>query len=86
MIMTSVLGHVKELDFGAEYANWSMTPPDSLFDAAVLTKVAEVKLIRVVSATIIPSILGQEGNCSKFTDPRKTSSNANYLDRLRQRR
>lgn len=42
MIMTSVLGHVKELDFSPEYGNWSFTPPDSLFDAEVLSKVAEV--------------------------------------------
>ena len=42
MIMTSVLGHVKELDFSSEYANWSLTPPDSLFEAELLTKVAEV--------------------------------------------
>ena len=42
MIMTSVLGHVKELDFSPEYGNWSLTPPDSLFDAQVLSKVADV--------------------------------------------
>jgi hypothetical protein len=42
MIMTSVLGHVKELDFGPEYGNWNMTPPDSLFEAEVLSKIAEV--------------------------------------------
>lgn len=45
MIMTSVLGHVKELDFGPEYGNWNMTPPDSLFEAEVHSKVAEVQLI-----------------------------------------
>ena len=43
MIMTSVLGHVKELDFSPEYGNWSLTPPDSLFDAEVFSKVADVR-------------------------------------------
>ena len=42
MVMTSVLGHVKELDFSGEYGNWAMTPPDSLFDAEVHSRVAEV--------------------------------------------
>lgn len=42
MIMTSVLGHVKELDFGPEYGNWALSPPDSLFDAEVHSKVADV--------------------------------------------
>ena len=47
MVMTSVLGHVKELDFGPEYGNWSLTPPDSLFEAEVKSKVADVRMIYV---------------------------------------
>jgi len=49
MIMTSVLGHVQELDFSSEYGNWSITPPDSLFEAEVFSKVAEVNKRRLVS-------------------------------------
>lgn len=45
MIMTSVLGHVKELDFSSEYGNWNLTPPDSLFDAEILSKVADVNYL-----------------------------------------
>lgn len=41
MVMTSVLGHVQELDFPPEYANWQMTPPECLFDAPVIKQVPQ---------------------------------------------
>lgn len=43
MVMTSVLGHVKELDFPSEYSNWALTPPESLFDAVVTSNVTNVR-------------------------------------------
>lgn len=34
MVMTSVLGHVQELDFPPEFSNWQLTPPASLLSPA----------------------------------------------------
>lgn len=41
MVMTSVLGHVQSLDFPPEYANWQLTPPETLFDAPVVKQVPQ---------------------------------------------
>lgn len=40
--MTSVSGHLTEVQFGPEYKDWSHPPPESLFSAPVRTFVAEV--------------------------------------------
>lgn len=40
--MTSVRGHLTELHFTPEYKKWEHPPPDSLFNAPVVTLVAEV--------------------------------------------
>ncbi len=34
MVMTSVLGHVQELDFPSGFGNWQLTPPASLLSPA----------------------------------------------------
>ena len=82
MIMTSVLGHVKELDFSPEYGNWSLTPPNSLFEAEVLSKVAEVNTQGITFTHSVTFFLGQKRNSSKFTDTRSVGANVNHLDRL----
>lgn len=40
--MTSVLGHLTDMDFGAETKDWYHPPPYSLFDANVYVKVYHV--------------------------------------------
>lgn len=41
--MTAVLGHITTTQFPAEYKDWRFPPPDSLFNAPVVTSVAEDK-------------------------------------------
>ncbi|MDI1486933.1 MAG: DNA topoisomerase [Ramalina farinacea] len=41
--MTSVLGHLNELEFAQEYRKWSSCPPRALFDAPVIDAVAADK-------------------------------------------
>lgn len=77
MVMTSVLGHVKELDFHPEYGNWSITPPDSLFEAEIQTKVADVREFQFVVGF---NFVGQKEYCSKFTNSSETISDACNLD------
>lgn len=40
--MTCVSGHLTGVDFTPEYKNWSYPPPESLFNAPVITNVPEV--------------------------------------------
>lgn len=40
--MTSVLGHLTGMEFTEAYSNWKYPPPESLFNAPVNTKVADV--------------------------------------------
>lgn len=40
--MTSVLGHLTSIDFPADYKNWDHPPPDSLFEAPIVTTIPEV--------------------------------------------
>lgn len=40
--MTAVLGHLTKTEFGAEYKNWYHPPPDSLFNAPIMTCVDDV--------------------------------------------
>ena len=42
VVMTSVSGHLTDIQFGPEYNNWSYPPPESLFDAPTFTTVDEV--------------------------------------------
>lgn len=42
MVMTSVLGHVYEKDFGKEYSNWHKTEFDELFHANIIETVGKV--------------------------------------------
>eukprot|EP00906_Rhabdomonas_costata_P034436 RCo048462 len=39
MIVTSVTGHLKDLDFPPEYRNWNSCSPVTLFDAPVVSTV-----------------------------------------------
>lgn len=39
MIMTSVLGHVKELDFESGYGDWQRVPVEELFRAGIVSEV-----------------------------------------------
>lgn len=41
--MTSVLGHLNELEFAQEYRKWTSCPPRALFDAPVIDAVAADK-------------------------------------------
>lgn len=40
MVMTSVLGHVKELDFGPGYEDWQRVPAESLFQAPIVAEIS----------------------------------------------
>jgi hypothetical protein len=40
--MTCVTGHLTHVDFTSEYKNWSYPPPESLFQAPVVTNVHDV--------------------------------------------
>lgn len=40
--MTCVSGHLANLEFTAEHKNWSYPPPESLFNAPVISSVYEV--------------------------------------------
>lgn len=48
--MTSVLGHLTDAAFPAEYKNWNSRPPESLFDARVLVSIATDK--KAIAANI----------------------------------
>ena len=41
--MTSVLGHLNELEFHQDYSNWHSCAPDRLFDAPVIDSVVKDK-------------------------------------------
>ena len=41
--MTSVLGHLNELEFAQEYRKWHSHPPERLFEAPILDSVATDK-------------------------------------------
>ncbi|CAN8097253.1 unnamed protein product [Discula destructiva] len=41
--MTAVLGHLTKTEFGPEYKNWHHPPPESLFNAPILTSVDDDK-------------------------------------------
>lgn len=47
--MTSVRGHLTELHFPAEYKKWEHPPPDSLFNAPVMTVVSDVGFVWLLS-------------------------------------
>lgn len=40
--MTSVLGHLTQLEFAQQYRAWQSCPPSQLFEAPVVEQVAEV--------------------------------------------
>lgn len=42
--MTSVLGHLTGTDFPLQYKKWQISTCRELFDAEVITEVAEVRL------------------------------------------
>jgi len=42
IVMTSVLGHIMGVDFGAHCKNWSSTPIETLFDERIVESVSEV--------------------------------------------
>ena len=44
MIVTSVSGHLLELDFEENARKWYAVPPVELFEAQIITKVPQVKL------------------------------------------
>ncbi|KAG5297252.1 DNA topoisomerase III [Histoplasma ohiense] len=44
VIMTSVLGHLTNLDFDSQYRGWNSCPPGRLFDAPVVDSVAKDNL------------------------------------------
>lgn len=52
VVMTSVLGHLTESDFGPGYRDWKHPPPERLFDAPIIHGVAKVSN---------PSFQNQEG-------------------------
>lgn len=39
--MTSVLGHLKTIDFPQEYSNWNSTVPEVLFEAPIISQISE---------------------------------------------
>lgn len=43
MTMTSVLGHLTELEFDANMRDWHYPPPIRLFDAPVHIKIGDVR-------------------------------------------
>lgn len=45
--MTSVLGHLTGSDFSPQYKKWQISTCQQLFDAEVVTSVAEVGLPRL---------------------------------------
>lgn len=40
MVMTSVMGHIKELDFGPEYGDWGRTPFEQLLAAPIVSQIS----------------------------------------------
>lgn len=42
MVMTCVSGHLTDVQFGPGFKDWSHPPPESLFDAPIVTAVTEV--------------------------------------------
>lgn len=47
--MTAVLGHLTSTLFGPEYKNWNHPPPLALFNAPIVTSVAEVRFAALSS-------------------------------------
>lgn len=42
VVMTSVLGHLTQTDFGGRYSSWQGCSPAELFDGPIITDVAQV--------------------------------------------
>lgn len=40
--MTSVLGHLTQIDFPDDYKNWDYPPPETLFEAPIVKKIPDV--------------------------------------------
>lgn len=51
--MTAVLGHLTSTEFGHEYKNWNHPPPVSLFNAPIVTSVADVRSPALVSSRTV---------------------------------
>lgn len=47
--MTCVTGHLTGLEFTPEFKNWSYPPPESLFQAPVITTVPDVRIPKHIS-------------------------------------
>jgi hypothetical protein len=88
--MTSVLGHLTQLDFEPQFKPWQSCPPGRLFDAPVVDSVAEVRIrffqsftppsCQVLTLTLFP---GQAEYCTKYQRPGEACQGTLYLDRLR---
>lgn len=50
--MTAVLGHLTKTEFGPQYKNWQHPPPESLFNAPIMTSVDAVRPIYILTPRI----------------------------------
>lgn len=64
--MTSVVGHLNELRFPAQYKQWHNPPPSSLFDAPVEDVVNPVCFLLVGLTSQSQTSLGQDSYCRQY--------------------
>lgn len=43
--MTSVIGHLTSLDFDQQYRKWNSCAPSQLFEAPIVSQVAQVRIL-----------------------------------------
>lgn len=81
--MTAVLGHITTTQFPAEYKDWRFPPPDSLFNAPVVTSVAEVRGKDEKSHGLADlEQSGQTRGGRQYREPSQVLSRLVHLDRL----
>jgi hypothetical protein len=82
--MTSVLGHLTNVDFPRQYAGWASCPPAELFEAPINITVDQVTGPALDSAPQTANHNpGQNSDCRKYKETSTKFQSLIYLDRLR---
>ena len=80
--MTCVTGHLTNVEFTSEYKNWSFPPPETLFNAPIVTNVHDVSLLSRLESCKLLIITGQEEYCQEHRGSSQVCSDARDMDRL----
>lgn len=69
--MTCVTGHLTNVEFTSEYKNWSYPPPETLFNAPIVTSVHDVCVCYQVDVKLNRGIADQPGPSGQEVNSQK---------------